>query len=120
MDGNVGPQRKWTKAFVGLVLLVAIVGAAFALTNAMWGIFCAVLAVFEGWTLVNRYREDTISETIWEWAARPMIPCLFGIAFGWGAGSGYLGDPVTSGRNFAIGFLFGHFFFQRHAGVSRG
>jgi hypothetical protein len=97
---------------VGGVLGVSIVLTAFALTGPYWGTFCLLLAAWEGWTLVNRYRADTISETVWEFAARPMFVLLFGIAFGWAAGSGYLGESRVVGRAFAIGFLYGHFFFQ--------
>lgn len=110
---NQGPQNKITKLVVGLVIGAGIVVTAFTITGPWWGVFCLVLALYEGWTLVNRFREDTISETIWELAARPMVPLLFGVWFGVAAGTGYLGDVVTVLRAFAVGFLFGHFFFQR-------
>jgi len=51
---------------------------------------------------------------IWEFSGRPMIPHLFGIAFGIAAGTGYLGDMQTTCVGFAIGFLFGHFFFGKY------
>jgi hypothetical protein len=105
------PDNWRTQLLVGLVMAVAIVIAAFALTGAGWGSFCLGLVAFESWTLINKYRQDSISETLWEYAKRPLVPMLFGITLGWGAGSGYLGDPQTVGRAFAIGLLFGHFFF---------
>lgn len=102
-----------TKVFVGSIIAVGIIATAYALTGLWWGTFCLALGLYEGWTLVNKYREDTISETIWEYSKRPMVVVLFGIALGWAAGSGYLGDPRVVGRAFAIGFLYGHFFFQK-------
>jgi hypothetical protein len=107
------PQRKITRLVVGGILAAGLIGASFALTGWRWGLFCTGVALYEGWTLVNRYKEDTISETIWELSARPLIPLLFGLLTGWAAGSGYLGDPQVVGRAIAIGFLLGHFFFQR-------
>lgn len=108
------PQRpdNWrTLLLVGTIMAFAIIAAAFALTGPRWGTFCLAIALYEGWTLVNAYRDDTISEAIWLLARRPITVLLFGIAMGWGAGSGYLGDPRTVGRAFAIGLLYGHFFF---------
>lgn len=107
------PDNWRTLLLVGAVMGLGIAITAFALTGPMWGSACLALAIYEGWTLINNYREDTISEAIWILAARPMVPLLFGITAGWAAGSGYLGDPTTVGRAFAIGFLYGHFFFQR-------
>jgi hypothetical protein len=111
-----GPQRTVSKIVVGSILGLAIIVTAFALLGLWWGLFACALACYEAWTLVNQYREDTISETIWEFAARPMIPLLFGIAVGWAAGSGYMGPPRVVGRAFAVGFLYGHFFFQAFRG----
>jgi hypothetical protein len=67
---NVRPDDWATKLFVGGIIAVAIVITAFALVGPKWGVFCLTLAVFEGWTLVNRYKSDTISEVIWEFAKR--------------------------------------------------
>jgi hypothetical protein len=48
-----------------------------------------VLLAYEGWTLINSTPGDTISESIWRIAAsRPLVP-------------------------FLVGFLCGHFFWQR-------
>jgi len=115
---EVRPERpdNWrTLLLVGAVIAVAIIIAAYALTGPRWGTFCLVLALYEGWTLINQYREDTISEAVWILARRPLTGLLFGVAVGWGAGSGYLGDPVVVGRAFAIGMVFGHFFWQQFA-----
>lgn len=116
------PENWRTLLFVGSIIAIAIVVAAYALTGPRWGTFCLVIALYEAWTLVNSYREDTISEAIWQYAKRPLVPLLFGITLGWGAGSGYLGDPQTVGRAFAIGLLFGHFFFtpQQADGQRKG
>ncbi len=112
---NTSRPDNWrTQVFVGAIIGVAIVATAFVLTGPSWGMFCLALATFEGWTLINNYREDTISEVIWGFARRPMVPHIFGIAFGIAAGTGYLGNVQEVCRAFAIGFLFGHFFFNKY------
>lgn len=50
----------------------------------------ALLLLYEGWTLINGTPNDTISESIWRLADRPLVPFLFG-------------------------FLMGHFFWGPHA-----
>jgi hypothetical protein len=111
---EVKPERpdNWrTILLVGAVIATGIIYAAFALTGPRWGMFCLFLALYEGWTLLNAYKEDTISEAVWILARRPITVLLFGIAFGIAGGSGYLGSPVVVLRAFAIGLLYGHFFF---------
>ena len=48
----------------------------------------AVLIALETSALRNREDGDTISETMWDWSKRPLVP-------------------------FAAGFICGHFFWQR-------
>lgn len=105
------PENWRTLLLVGAIIGVGIVAAAYLLTGWKWGTFCAALALYEAWTLTNQYKEDTISEAIWILARRPITVLLFSVAFGIAAGSGYLGDPKTVLRAWAIGLLFGHFFF---------
>lgn len=47
----------------------------------------AALLIYEGYTLVNNERDDTISETVWRASRRPLVP-------------------------FALGFLLSHFVWQ--------
>lgn len=105
------PDNWRTMLLVEGIIGLAIVGAAYLLTGPRWGTFCLGLALWEGWTLANKYKEDTISEAIWLLAKRPITVLLFGLAMGIAAGSGYLGDPTIVLRGFAIGLLYGHFFF---------
>ena len=105
------PDNWRTLLLVGSIIGVAIAVAAFILTGWRWGLFCLAMAAFEAWTLVNQYKEDTISEAVWILARRPITVLLFGLAMGVAGGSGYLGDPTTVLRAFAIGLLYGHFFF---------
>ena len=91
-----------------------IIGAAlmvFAFTVAGWkaGLALSAILVYEAWTFVNKFKSDTISEIIWEFAERPMVPWVFGVACGWALASGFVSDPYLIG---AIFFLMGHFFFQ--------
>ncbi len=111
---EVEPERpdNWrTLLLVSAIIGAGIVFAAYAITGPRWGTFCLFLAAFEGWTLINRYKEDTISEAVWILARRPITVLLFGLGFGIAAGTGYLGDTTTVLRAFSIGLLYGHFFF---------
>jgi hypothetical protein len=108
-------DNRVTKLFVGMIMM-AILFYVF-LAAAGWKIgtaFCVVL-LFEGWTLINNRRQDTISEVIWEFARRPMIPWLFGVATGYLIATGFFSDPVLG---VGWGFLCGHFFFQKHEEVN--
>lgn len=67
------------------------------------------LLVFEGLTIVDWYRGNTLSEAMWFLARRPLIPLLFGIGLGWGVGLG-----LVQSFSFTLGILYGHFFWQQH------
>lgn len=105
------PENWRTLVLVGGFITVLIVLFSFAVLGKYWGTFALAVAIFEGWTLVNKYKEDTISEAFWFFASRPIVPLLFGILIGIGIGSGYMGEPRVVARAFAIGLLYGHFFF---------
>ncbi len=105
------PENWRTLVLVGIFIAAIIVLFAYAVLGVYWGSFALAVALYEGWTLVNKYKEDTISEAIWFFANRPIVPLLFGILIGIGIGSGYLGEPRHIARAFAIGLLYGHFFF---------
>lgn len=93
---------------VGATMGLAMLAATYAILGPWFGTLAALYLLYEGYTLVNRHPEDTLSESVWRLATRPIVPLLFGIAAGWGIGINVL-DPKT----LAIGILYGHFFFQR-------
>lgn len=108
-------------------VVLGIMGAAIALLAwfllPWWGFAIALgLLVYEAWTLVNDYPNDTISEILWDLAARPIVPWLFGLATAWAIESNWIfggvqPDPqVKTGAwiILALGFLQGHFWFQAH------
>lgn len=107
-----------TRFVVGAVIGAALVAALGSVAYSLWGAAGATLAclalAYEGWTLVNRWPNDTLSEIVWQLAKRPMVPHLFGIATGWGIAL-YVPPSahVYALAGFVWGFLMGHFFFQR-------
>lgn len=107
------PDNWRTLVVVGALIGIVLIYAAFVLFGRNWGWFCVGLALYESWTLINKYREDTISEAIWYYNSRPLVPWIGGFLVGVAVASGYLGDPHTAARCVAIGMLCGHFWFSR-------
>jgi len=105
------PDNWRTLMLVGGIIAAAIIVAAYILTGVHWGTFYLFIAMYKGWTLINKYKDDTISEAVWILARRPITVLLFGLGMGIAGGSGYLGEPRVVLRSFAIGLLYGHFFF---------
>lgn len=104
-----------TPLVVGGVMFIALVVVAYELAGLRAGGALVLLLTYEGWTLVNRYPQDTISEIMWMLSVRPMVPWLFGVATG--AWLMHLShqpriDPRQLWLALAFGFLEGHFFFQ--------
>ena len=104
-------KRSPTYYVVGGLIGAALMTVAFCVAGWKAGLALSLLLAYEGWTLVNKYKNDTISEIIWEWAERPMVPWIFGVGCGWALATDFVSDPYLIG---AIFFLMGHFFFQRH------
>ena len=102
-----GPTRVVVASAIGLSLLAF---AYYVLGPWAAGLVLLVM-LYEGWTLVNRYPNDTISEIMWELAARPMVPFVFGILSGWALGHGAVVNAYAIAAWF---FLMGHFFFQKY------
>jgi hypothetical protein len=99
---------------VGGLIGVGLGFVAFKLAGLGWAAALIALLVYEGWTLVNKYQNDTISEIIWVFAQRPMVPFIFGAGFVAAIAHGLF--PITLAGMYltaAFGFLMGHFFFQR-------
>ncbi len=102
---NRSPTRYVVGGIIGAVLMVV----AFNVAGLKAGIALSALLLYEAWTFINKYKNDTISEVIWEWAERPMVPWIFGVGCGWALATDFVSDPYLIG---AIFFLMGHFFFQ--------
>lgn len=98
-----------TKIVVGAVIGAPLLYLAFYLTNTWAGFALAALLLYETWTLLNRYPEDTISEAFWALARRPLVPFLVGVGTGWALAVGVLANPWLV---LAIGILLGHLVWQ--------
>jgi len=73
----------------------------------------AAMLAYEGWTLINRWTDDTLSEALVRLDERqPLIRLTFGIAVGWAWGLKML-DPLST----IVGLLLGHWFFRMHPQV---
>lgn len=107
---NGGKGVRISNAVVGAIMGAGLLWTTFQLVGWKWGSALSLLLLYEGWTLVNSYREDTLSESIWRFAKRPMVPWLFGLGTGYALGAGILSDGVLM---LGIGFLSGHFFFSK-------
>lgn len=91
-----------------LYLIWSIVGFQAALGFTLY-------LIYEGYTLINHFPEDTLSESVWRLAVRPLIPWLFGAATMYAIMAGHFGpDPRAAMLAVGIGFLEGHFFFQSY------
>ena len=109
-----GPPENWrTLLVVGGVLGSIIVGLSFWVLGWKWGMLALLFALYEAWTLVNSYREDTLSEAFWVFSQRPVTVMICNLALGVAVGMGWLGDPQTALRCLMLGILAGHFWFSR-------
>lgn len=107
---NGGKGVRISNIVVGAVLGAALVWVTFQITGWRWGAALSALLLYEGWTLINNYKDDTLSESIWRFSKRPMVPWLFGLGTGYAMGAGVVADVLLG---LAIGFLSGHFFFSK-------
>ena len=103
-------KKSPTSLVVGGLIGVALAIVAYNIAGWQIGLLLLALLLYEGWTLVNDYPNDTISEILWIFAERPMVPFIFGAGFAWAICSGAVTNPWMIA---ALGFLMGHFFFQR-------
>ncbi len=109
------PDKKSpTWLVVGGVIGAALIAFLWLVLSPWWAIGASILLAYEGWTLKNKYEHDTISEVVWVLAKRPMVPFIFGAGVVALICHGVI-QPTVSGLYVAIavGFLMGHFFFQR-------
>jgi hypothetical protein len=97
-----------TNIVVGGLAGGAMLLGLFAVLPFGVALFCTGLLAYEGYTLVNKVQYDTLSESIWRFARRPMFPFLAGIGVAEALRFGWFAHPYAV---FFLGFLCGHFFF---------
>jgi hypothetical protein len=102
---------------VGATMGLALLLVTYSILGPFYGSLAAGYLIYEAYTLMNRHPDDTLSESVWRLSVRPIVPLVFGLAAGWGLGSGFLKDPAAG---FAFGILYGHFFFQRQPSPPAG
>lgn len=72
---------------------------------------CTALLLWEGITLTNKQKGDTLTEALAHLAGmQQLVPLLFGAVFGYLLGAEIMTDPVV---NIMVGGLLGHFFFAQ-------
>lgn len=98
-----------SKLVVSSLIGLGLLTATFMIFGLKVGLLLCLVLAYEGFTLVNKEPKDTISETLWKLSNRPLVPWLFGLAFGWALGSGLLNNPYHSA---VAAYLNAHFFFQ--------
>lgn len=99
-----------TQMVVGGLIGVGLLVVAFKVAGWVGGAILAALLIYEAWTLVNAYPNDTISEIVWELNERPIVPFIFGAAYAYGIQSGSLSNPWLIA---SLGFVLGHLFFPK-------
>lgn len=67
-----------SKVVVGAGIAIVLFYFAFKIFGLYGGILWTLIGLYEGWTLINNYPNDTITETIQGFAARTaMVPFIF-------------------------------------------
>lgn len=96
-----------------LIVWGVLIGAGLLFAIHAWvpdhrarAVFYAI-CLYEAYTLIDRWKGNTLSEALWFLSQRPLIPFLFGAAAGIAIGRGAI-DPFSV----SIGMLCGHFFWQ--------
>lgn len=113
MDDTPDPQSPTWKVVPALIGVGLLAFMWFILTW-QWLVGLGFVLAYEAWTLVNGYRNDTISEVVWQLVKRPLVPFLLG-----GGCVGLISHgvirPTMEGLYvaLAVGVLAGHFVFQR-------
>lgn len=107
------PENLHSLLVVSATLGVVLVTAMFWVLGPWWGLAGLAYTIYECWTLLNKFKQDSISEATWILSQRPIVVLIFGVSLGIAIGTGYLGDVKTVLRSVMIGLLYGHFFFSR-------
>lgn len=108
MNQGVG---RHTTIIVGGLIGVAIIWLTFSIFPWRIAAVLSALLLYEAWTLINAYPEDTLSESLWRLSAWPIVPWMFGLATGWLVTTGIVANPWAL---LALGFTQGHFWWQAH------
>lgn len=106
---------KLTDVVVGGTLGLAILAGVFYLLGPEAGTIATLYLAYEAFTLVNKERADTISESFVRFSRRPLVPLLMGLAIGTGITivAFWLSLPLkVLFVIFFVGLLSGHFFWQ--------
>lgn len=106
----------YSNIVVGGLMGLGFIGLAFWLAGLVGGSVLCIFLLYEGWTLLNKFPEDTLSESVWRLSDRPMVPFVFGVTDGLWTYHVFLINPMINAKQAllwgAMQFLFGHFFFQ--------
>jgi len=103
-----------TNLLIGAGLGLGMLYGMWYLLPLPWFVISASLLGYEAWTLGNDRPQDTISETIWRFSKRPVLPWLFGFFSCWLIMSGTI--PMDLKGMLVLTFymlLQGHFFFPK-------
>lgn len=107
------PENLHTLVVVGAFHSAILVGMSFYVLGPRWGLLALAFALYESWTLVNSYKEDTLSEAIWIFSQRPVSVMIIVGSYFFALGQGWIGHPECVLRGTMFGTLFGHFYFSR-------
>lgn len=107
MDLNRG--QKVSDLIVGATVGAFMVYVSWKVLPLAWLRWVAAgYSLFEAWTLINRWTDDTLSAAVRRLNERqPIVGHTFWLATGWAIGLGYI-DPLSV----FIGLLLGHWFFS--------
>ncbi len=100
-----------THTVVGVTIGLPLVALAFLTLPKIWALAASFYLFYEGWTIVNKTKRDTITEVVREYARKTeFVPWFFGF------GTAYLLESKNLVNPYAIGallYLQGHLFFYR-------
>lgn len=113
-------ENKATLLFVGLMLFGALVGVFYSVVPLERMFWWLLAGGFEGWTILNHRKADTISEAIWELSKRPLVPWLFGALTVYGYQVLSIAAPIHPIELGAWLGMQGHFFWQAHQDQAQG
>lgn len=99
-----------TNLIVGAAIGILLIYFSFIVLGRTGGIIATLAALWEGYAVTNSFPNDTISESFWRFSKRPFFPWFCGAITVLAIAHGYVTNIYAI---LAVGFLQGHFFFQR-------
>lgn len=109
------PKGPTPKVLAG-VMAAAVIYTAWHIFVWQFAVIATVVAIYEAWTFVNKYENDSLSEGMWWLSARPLVPFAFGLACAWAIESHLIADTHAGVWSaFFVGGLCAHFFFESQA-----